>query len=216
MVNLKSPISRTEYTNINNLLPFRLTTSPVTVRFEDANESSVKPFLKPLSFEDVRRLRAAEGWLELGDANSADDELKEISSGEQTHPAVLQVRYAIYAKHGQWDIATDVAGDLANELPDDAQSWINLAYATRRKTGGGIHEAKKILQAAEPLFSGDCVIPFNLACYCSQLREFEQAEQWLKKAAAIDGKLVRKLAVDDPDLKPLWDSRGGMIWGKES
>jgi tetratricopeptide (TPR) repeat protein len=175
----------------------------------------MKPFLKPLSFDDVRRLRAAEGWLELGDAVSAGDELKEVSPEEQTHPAVLQVRYAIHAKHEQWDMATDVAEDLANALPDDAQSWINLAYATRRRTGGGIPEAKKILLAAEPLFSGDCVIPFNLACYCSLLHEFEQADQWLKKAAAIDDKTVRKLAVDDPDLKPLWDSRGGMIWGKE-
>jgi tetratricopeptide (TPR) repeat protein len=171
----------------------------------------VKPDIKHLSLEGVRYLRAAEGWLELGDAVSAGDELKELSPEERTHPAVLQVCYAIYAKRGQWDLATDVAEDLANALPDKAQSWINLAYATRRKTGGGITEAKKILLAAEPLFSGECIIPFNLACYFSQLHEFDQAEQWLKKAAAIDEKAVRKLAVDDPDLKPLWENRSRTI-----
>jgi tetratricopeptide (TPR) repeat protein len=127
----------------------------------------------------------------------------------------LQVRYAIYAKRAQWDLATDAAEDLANALPDIAQSWINLAYATRRKTGCGILEAKKILVAAEHLFSDECIIPFNLACYCSQLHEFDQAEQWLKKAAAINEKAVRKLAAEDPDLKPLWESRGGMIWENE-
>jgi tetratricopeptide (TPR) repeat protein len=174
------------------------------------------PFVKKLSFEDARHLQAAEGWLGLGDFASAAEELEGITPGEQTHPAVLQVRYAIHAKRGQWDVAIEIAEDLATELPDDAQSWINLAYATRRKTGGGIPGAKEILLAAEPLFPRDCVIPFNLACYCSQLREFAQAEQWLKKAAAIDSKAIRNLAADDPDLKPLWDSRGGTtIWEKD-
>lgn len=175
------------------------------------------PFLKKLSFEDARHVRAAEGWLGLGDFASAANELDEITPEEQAHPAVLLVRYAILAKRGQWDMAIEVAEDLATELPDDAQTWINLAYATRRKTGGGIPAAKTILLAAEPLFPSDCIIPFNLACYCSLLHEFEQAELWLKKAATINEKAVRKLAADDPDLKPLWDSRGGItIWEKDS
>ncbi|HEV2329946.1 MAG TPA: hypothetical protein VGY56_14285 [Verrucomicrobiae bacterium] len=172
--------------------------------------------MKELSFDDARRLREAEGWLELGDAASADDELKAITPGEWTHPAVLQVRYALYAKRGEWDMATEMGEELATALPDIAGSWINLAYATRRKSDGSIPKAKEILLAAEPLFPRECVIPFNLACYCSQLNEFEQAEQWLKKAAAIDEKTVRKMAADDPDLKPLWESRGGLtIWEKE-
>ena len=164
--------------------------------------------MKALSLEDARRLLAAQGWLELGDAVSARDELEEITPGEKAHPAVLQIRYAIYAKRGEWDMALEVAEELADALPDMAGTWINLAYATRRKTGGGIPEAKKILLAAEPLFPDELVIPFNLACYCSQLREFEEAEQWLKKAAAINKKSVQEMAADDPDLKPLWQSRG--------
>ena len=165
--------------------------------------------MKPLRIEDARRLLAAQGWLELGDAVSAGDELNEITPEEKTHPAVLQIRYAIYVKRGEWDMATEMAEDLADALPDMAGSWINLAYATRRKTGGGIPEAKKILLAAEPLFPTDYVIPFNLACYCSQLHEFEEAGEWLKKAAAINQKMVREMASDDPDLHPLWQSRGG-------
>lgn len=167
----------------------------------------MKPDIKKLSFEDVRSLRAAEGWLELGDAVSAAHELEEITPGEQAHPAVLQVRYAIYAKRGQWDMAVEIAKELKSLLPDEPGTWINLAYATRRTTGGGIPEAKKILLAAEAKFPGDFLIPFNLACYCSQLREFEQAERWLKKAFAIDDE-ARKMAADDDDLKPLWESRG--------
>jgi tetratricopeptide (TPR) repeat protein len=165
--------------------------------------------MKPLNLQDARRLLAAQGWLELGDAVSAGDELEEITPEEKAHPAVLQIRYAIYVKREQWDMATEMAEELADAQPDMAGSWINLAYATRRKTGGGIPDAKKILLAAEPLFPKDYVIPFNLACYCSLLHEFEDAEQWLKKAAAINQKTVREMAADDPDLKPLWQSRGG-------
>jgi hypothetical protein len=95
------------------------------------------PGLKELSFENGRRLRAAEGWLGLGDAASAADELKEITPEEQTHPAVLEVRYAIHVKREEWDLATEMAEELATGLPDDAGSWIKLAYATRL-VGGAI------------------------------------------------------------------------------
>ena len=177
----------------------------------------MKSASKQLSLEDARRVLAAQGWLELGDAVSAGGELEEITPEKRTHPAVLQIRYAIYVKREQWDTAAGVAEELASALPDEAGTWVNLAYATRRKTGGGIPEAKKILLAAEPIFPGELVIPFNLACYCSQLHEFDQAEKWLKKAAAIDEKMVQKMAADDPDLKPLWESRGGTtIWSEKN
>jgi hypothetical protein len=32
---------------------------------------------------------------------------------------------------------------------------------------------------------------------------------------AIDEKTVQKLAVDDPDLLPLWDSMGGSVWKRK-
>lgn len=193
----------------------RLTTAPAAFTFWEVFDEA-RGQMKELSYDDIRRLRAAEGWLELGDAVSASDELEAITPGERAHPAVLQVRYALYAKRGEWDMATEMAEELASLLPDLAGSWINLAYATRRKTAGGIPDAKKILLAAEPLFPREYVIPFNLACYCSQLHEFDEAEQWLKKASAIDGKAVRKMAADDPDLKPLRDNKGRTIWEKEN
>lgn len=184
---------------------------------EGLTEDVVKPGMKELSYQDARQLLAARGWLELGDATSAGEELADIAPGEQAHPAVLEVRYAIHAKGQHWDLASQVAEQLTSLLPGNAGTWISLAYATRRKTGGGIPAAKAILLAAELMFPDECIIPFNLACYFSQLCEFDQAEQWLKKAAAIDEKTIRILAGDDPDLKPLWESMGGRtIWTKET
>ncbi len=85
----------------------------------------------------------------------------------------------------------------------------------RRKTGGGIPQAKEILLGVEPKFPRDYLFPFNLACYCSQLRQFDEARRWLDKALGIDKKMVQALALTDPDLKPLWENLGGMPWKAE-
>lgn len=171
----------------------------------------MNPRLRKLNEPDSFHLRAAEGWLELGDATSAGDELEEISSEEKTHPAVLSMRCAIYLQAQKWDYAAEVAQVITEASPEDAGGWIHLAYATRRKTGGGIPQAKIILLAAESNFPGHYLFPFNLACYCSQLNELEEAERWLRKAMSIDEIHVMKLAMSDPDLKPLLDSLGGKI-----
>jgi tetratricopeptide (TPR) repeat protein len=125
------------------------------------------------------------------------------------------MRFSIYAKAKKWDLAVGIAEALTDMLPDKLESWANLAYATRRKTSGGLSEAKRILLVAQAKFPKEYLFPFNLACYCAQLDQLEEAKKWLKKAMAINKKTVQKLAVDDPDLKPLWDSMSGTIWKKE-
>jgi hypothetical protein len=55
-------------------------------------------------------------------------------------------------------------------------------------------------------------IPYNLACYCAQLARLDECQQWVKKAMAIDEHTVKRAAIDDPDLKPLWDSMSGTLW----
>jgi hypothetical protein len=55
-------------------------------------------------------------------------------------------------------------------------------------------------------------IPYNLACYCAQLGRLDECEQWFKQAMLIDQRTVQRAALDDPDLKPLWDSMSGTLW----
>ena len=171
--------------------------------------------LKTLEPSDLHRLNAAQGWLELGDVVSASDELEEITPDMRAHPAVLAIRYEIYSKAKKWDMAVEVARTLTELLPDNPAVWISFAFSTRRKTGGGVLEAKKILLKVESKFPREYRFPFNLACYYSQLFEFEEAERWLKKAMAIDTKTVQPLAMSDDDLKPFLDSMSGTIWKKE-
>jgi tetratricopeptide (TPR) repeat protein len=175
----------------------------------------MKRRIKKLNERDSFHLKAAEGWFELGDSISANSELDEISPGDRAHPAVLIMRYEIYSKAEKWDYAIEIANALLKMLPEDAESWLNMAFTVRRKTGGSIREAKEMLLEAEPKFPKDYSFPYNLACYCSQLREFTEAKQWLKKAAKINDAAVKKMALDDPDFKPLWASLGGTLWDNE-
>jgi tetratricopeptide (TPR) repeat protein len=79
----------------------------------------------------------------------------------------------------------------------------SLACATRR--ADSIHAAKEILLNAEPKFPKEAIIKYNLACYCCQLGEIENAKNYLKKAFEIDSSW-RLNALNDEDLKPMWDS----------
>jgi hypothetical protein len=58
-------------------------------------------------------------------------------------------------------------------------------------------------------FPRECLIPYNLACYCAQLGDLEEAKSWFVKAMEIEEMVVKRMVVDDPDLKPLWDSMKG-------
>ena len=79
----------------------------------------------------------------------------------------------------------------------------SLAYATRR--ADSIQGAKRILLNAESRFPKEAIIKYNLACYCCQLGEIENAKDYLKEAFEIDS-TWRSQALDDEDLRPLWDS----------
>jgi hypothetical protein len=55
----------------------------------------MKRRVKKLNQTDSFHLQAAEGWFELGDLVSANNELDEISPEERAHPAVLVMRHEI-------------------------------------------------------------------------------------------------------------------------
>jgi predicted Zn-dependent protease len=161
--------------------------------------------VKPLDVSDIHHLRAAEGWLELGDDAEALRELEEVSEPEKNHPAVLEIRFQIFAKRSEWDVCREVAGALTEQMPDHAGGWLNLAYAMRRATGGSEQAAFDILKPAAEKFPDEPVIPYNLACYTCQLGQIEDARRWLARAFKIGNVGELKLmALADGDLKPLW------------
>jgi len=160
------------------------------------------PVLEP---PDTHHIRAAEGWLGLGNLVEAGEELNKITPAHLSHPAVLSFRYEIYAKAKHWEIAAEIAGKLVKLTPDQPSAYICLAYATRRKEGGGIPDARQILTEAEAKFPHEYLIRYNLACYECQSGNLKLAKKLLERAIVMAGKTdIRKMALDDPDLEPVW------------
>ena len=159
-----------------------------------------------LTESDKFHLRAAQGWLELGDHLEANAELDNISPEWRAYPAVLRIRWQIYAKNSKWDACREIAAALLKQAPDLPIAWLHLAYSTRRATGGGLQAAFEVLSPAAKRFPNHPTIAYNLACYTCQLGRKKEAWDWLEHAFDItdDPKRMQTKALDDPDLEPLW------------
>ena len=118
-------------------------------------------------------------------------------------PEVLAVRLAIYHGLKKWELMREVARRLAQVQPSDVQWTVSYAYATRRAES--IAAAKEILLNAEPKFPKEAIIKYNLACYLCQMGDIQGAKNYVKRAFEIDSNW-RMAALDDEDLRPLWDS----------
>jgi tetratricopeptide (TPR) repeat protein len=166
--------------------------------------------MKPLPAPDSHHLRAAQGWLELGNDQEASEELERITPQLRAHPDVLEVRWHIYAHAKKWDACVDIASAIVKLAPESSFGWIQRSFA--------LHELKRTQEAFNHLlpvankFPKVWNVPYNLACYSAQLGRLDECQVWFKKAMAIDEHTVKRMALDDPDLKPLWDSMSGTLW----
>jgi Flp pilus assembly protein TadD len=133
--------------------------------------------------------------------------LEEIAPEDKTRNEVLGARVGIYMAARKWDMAAAVASHLVKVEPRNAAWWISLAYAVRRAEG--VENAEAILLRAQAIHPKVAMIAFNLACYASVAGRMEEAKERLRYAIKLD-KDIPGLALDDEDLKPLWDWIGGL------
>lgn len=165
--------------------------------------------MQSLTPPDSHHLSGAQGWLGLGNYLEANAELEQISPKMRVHPDVLEIRWEIYAKKKRWQACVDIGNTIMTVDPYRSSGWIRHSFA--------LHELKRTDEAYTHLasvvddFPDDWHIPYNLACYCSQLGRIDEAKEWFKKAVAIDDKTVPRDGIDDPDLKPMWDSMSGTL-----
>ena len=128
--------------------------------------------------------------------------LEEIEPEDKTRNEVLGARVNLYMAAKKWDMAAAVASHLVKVEPENAGWWISLAYAVRRAES--VDKAEAILLRAQAIHPKVAMIAFNLACYASVAGRFEEAKTRLQHAIELD-KEIRGLALDDEDLRPLWD-----------
>lgn len=157
----------------------------------------------PLEQVDQQHCQAAAGYVELGMFLEADTELDKIDPFNRAAPQVLALRITIYRGLEKWELMQEIAKRLADFQPDELQWTISLAYASRR--ADSIQRAKEVLLNAEPKFPKEAVIKYNLACYFCQTGDIQKAKSYLMKAFEIDLNW-RMAALEDQDLKPLWQS----------
>jgi len=159
--------------------------------------------MKTLEHPNSFHLAAAQGWLDLGDLASANDELDKIPLKLRAHPDVLLMRCEIYAKAEKWDFVLTFAERLVDIVPKEPQGWIQRSFALHELNR--TQEAFDLLLAAAKTFPHDWYVPYNLACYCTQLRRLPEARQWLENAFKLgNSRKIKLMALKDPDLKPIW------------
>ncbi len=153
---------------------------------------------------DLLRINAVQGWLGLGDVQSAALELEELPQAFQAHPLALKTRARVLMASKDWDGLVDVSRNLLLQNPNQQQAWVDRSYA--------LHEMKRTQEAFEALrpamefFPTSWVIPYNLACYCAQTGRLSEARNWLQHAALLSGKQeIKCQALEDSDLQPLWE-----------
>jgi tetratricopeptide (TPR) repeat protein len=145
---------------------------------------------------------ACSGYLELGMLDSAAKVLEDIEPEDKNRNEVLGARVALYMAAKKWDMATAIASHLVKVDPNNEAWWINLAYSVRRIEG--IEKAETILLRAQAIHPKVAMIAFHLACCASVTGRIEEAKVRLRQAIKLDED-IRLLALDDEDLRPLWD-----------
>jgi Flp pilus assembly protein TadD len=107
----------------------------------------------------------------------------------------------------KWDMAAAVASRLVKVEPENEAWWISLAYSVSRIEG--VEKAEAILLRGQAIHPKNALIAFILACYASVTGRLEEAKARLRHAIDLD-KDIRRLALDDEDLRPLWDWIAGL------
>jgi len=152
---------------------------------------------------DSHYLRAAEGWLGLGNHSEAHLELARIDRRWAAHPEVLRVRFDALGAGQRWEEALEVARQMVKLEPSRSLGWINRSNALHFL--GRFREAYDELHPGLKLFPKNPTIPYNLACFECRMGRLAVARDWLMKALAMDqGGEMRRAARADTDLEPLW------------
>jgi len=162
--------------------------------------------IQPLQAPDSLHLRAAEGWIGLGDYATASEELELISETSRAHPEVFQLRWRIYAQANNWDACLEIATALTIMRAEGLFGWIHRATSLHRL--GRTQEAKDLLVSVVNRFESNPTIPFHLARYCCALGQLDEALRWLETAVANANRpmeliRLREKLVEDAALEPL-------------
>jgi hypothetical protein len=79
---------------------------------------------KKFSRSDRLAVDAATGWIMLGNADEAWDELEKVSKGGRRVPEALELEWSIHAARKEWQPALAVAEVLIEVAPKSSFGWV--------------------------------------------------------------------------------------------
>lgn len=161
--------------------------------------------MKPLEPPDRHHLMAAQGWLDLGNREEASLELERIAPELRFHPDVVKVRWRLYGRNENWHTVLRIARTICDLEPISDPVETPVSWPARRASLGS-RKTPVLRSGGGPIGLPELfAIPYNLACYACQLGNVNEAWEWFKMALDMaDASELRRIALNDPDLEPLW------------
>ena len=158
-----------------------------------------------VSSDGLWHIQRGDGFLDLKMIDKARQELEQVGTFDRRCDSYMDAALRLAMADNRWSDAVQFARTLIERRPREPAFYIQLAYSIRRAES--IEAARDILLDARKRFPKVAVIPFNLACYECQLGHPDEALALLEKAFKIDASF-REQALEDDDLKPIWDKLG--------
>jgi tetratricopeptide (TPR) repeat protein len=163
--------------------------------------------MSELGPSDLHHLKAAEGWLELGNHIEANEEIEKVTARIRGHPDVLELRFLVYQAAKKYDACYDIGEAMIKLAPDRYRGWCHRSFALHFL--GRTQEAYDLLFPAMELFPKSFEVFYDMACYSSRLGQFEKAREWLAKSFELgEAKQIKLNALEERDLEPFWAQIG--------
>lgn len=151
---------------------------------------------------DVSRLRAAQGWFELGNLAEANDELMRMSDASRDHPEVLKLRCQIYAKAREWAVCLELSKAIQKLTPTDPFGLLHAAESLRHLSRD--REAFEVLLPGLVWFPEHVEVLLRLAECAGRLGWEKESKELLSQALACQGgRSARRRALKDQELSAL-------------
>ena len=152
--------------------------------------------------ETDRALHASDGYLYLGMAGEAMQELDAVAPAEQEAPLVLLARIRVLLHMRRWSEAEELSGKAALLHPDEDEFTVQRAFALHQQRKGG--QAVEVLLEAPEWIRRTGILHYNLACYEARLGDLVTARQCIDAAIKMNAAMKKNARVD-PDLQALWN-----------
>lgn len=147
------------------------------------------------------KLAAAEGYLTLKLPHDAWETLDEIDPEERGSLPVISIRLEILSSMQRWKEVSRIGREAISQFPQAGHLYLQTSYGVRRHEN--LTAAYLILSSGNHALSDNALFHFNMACYECQLGQQDSARLRLKQAIKLN-RLCKQMALDDPDLEPMW------------